>query len=368
MPAAVCVLTLGPAPEPVGEARRAAAVHLVQRLRGVDPQAEIFVLTPDEQPSFPPSVRVVPTPVRGFHWGREMASLVAKLSPERLLYFSGGSGFLLREEELRFLLSYRAEGHIALLSNLYSTDFALITDPSPEIFWDLERDNALGLRLHAAGYSCLELPRSWHTQLDIDTPGELQVLKLLPELPPGIRRVLEGIPEERARRVLEVIATPGKVLTLVGRVSGHLLHELEREAACRVRALSEGRGMKAEDLSPPSLLGELFRARGPKGTVEALAGGSDALVWDIRVLWKALGIWPSPEERFAFDLLELEALQEPLLLELGEAIATAGIPILVGGHSLVSGAMYLAVELAWRGKEIRRKLGYLEACHEGASA
>ncbi len=368
MPAAVCVLTLGPAPEPVGEARRAAAAYLVQRLRGVDPRTEIFVLTSDEQFPSPPDVRVVLTPTKGFHWGREMASLVAKLSPERLLYFSGGSGFLLREEELRFLLSYRAESPTALLNNLYSTDFALITYPFPEIFRDLERDNALGLKLHATGYSCLELPRSWHTQLDIDTPGELQVLRLLPELPPTIRRVLEGIPEERAQGVLGVIATPRKTLTLAGRVSGHLLHELEREAACRVRALSEGRGMKAEDLSPPSLLGELLRARGPAGTVEALAEGSDALVWDIRVLWKVLGIWPSPEERFAFDLLELEELREPLLLELGKAIATAGIPILVGGHSLVSGAMYLAVELAWRGRERRRKLGHLEACHEGAAA
>ena len=126
--------------------------------------------------------------------------------------------------------------------------------------------------------------------------------------------------------------------------------------------------MKAEGLPVRSLLKEILEAKGPEGLVRALAGAADVVVWDVRVLFGSLGIWPEAEERFAFDLLEVQRLRDPLLRELAEAVGEAPVPFLLGGHSLVSGAMYLAVELAWRGmkgKAMRAKIVRLEEEDEG---
>ena len=45
--------------------------------------------------------------------------------------------------------------------------------------------------------------------------------------------------------------------------------------------------------------------------------------------------WPSPEDRFASDLLLSERIRDPWLRELTQSAASSLIPVLLGGHSLV---------------------------------
>jgi hypothetical protein len=73
----------------------------------------------------------------------------------------------------------------------------------------------------------------------------------------------------------------------------------------------------------------------------------DALVIDTRVLEAHLGIRPSREDRFQSDLLHAEAIEEPFLRRFTEAAAGASVPVLLGGHSLVSGALMALNDQAW---------------------
>ncbi|MGY4706554.1 hypothetical protein ACVNPS_02205 [Candidatus Bipolaricaulota sp. J31] len=339
-----CVVAAAPSTDIVGRVRVAATKWLFAKLQGLGAEAKLFVLTPEVQGW--EGVEVVPTPGKGFRWGEALVSFVERVRPCRLLYFSAGSGFLLDEGDLARILTLDFPEPFAVLNNFYSTDFALICPPRAEVFRGLPNDNALGWRLWELGYRCFELPRNARTQFDIDTPGELQVLACKADLPPTLAEELRPIP--RAEALLSALVEPGRRVTLLGRVSGHLLRFLDRKAACRTRVLSEARGMKAEGRQERFLILRLYEALGPEGLVAELSRASDVVVWDVRVLFAGLGIWPPPEERFSFDLLDEDGVVNPTLRELVEAIKRAEAPFLLGGHTLVSGAMYLAVELAWR--------------------
>jgi len=340
----------------VGRARVAATKWLFSKLRHLDEELGLFVLTPERRGWG--DLEIVPTPKRRFLWGDALLSFVERFRPRRLLYFSAGSGFLLGERELSHLLNLDFSEPFAVLNNFYSTDFALICPPRPEVFRGLTNDNALGWRLWELGYRCFELPRNARTQFDIDTPGELQVLACKLDLPDALSEVLRPIP--RAEALLSALVEPGKRVTLLGRVSGHLMRFLDRKAACRTRVLSEARGMKAEGRWERPLILSLYKALGPKGLIDELSQSADAVVWDVRVLFAGLGIWPPPEERFSFDLLDEVGVKDAVLLELLRAIKDARVPFLLGGHTLVSGAIYLAVELAWRRTDWVKELVRLE--------
>jgi hypothetical protein len=68
-----------------------------------------------------------------------------------------------------------------------------------------------------------------------------------------------------------------------------------------------------------------------------------------------MGVEPGREDRFQSDLLAWEAIEEPFLRRFTRAASEAPIPILLGGHSLVSGGLMLLNDVAWA--ENDRRLG-----------
>lgn len=337
----------------VAQARTAASRILAQKLLSCRSVERVVVATRSTPDWEDLPVEVIPDPPGQWRLGAQLEGVVKAFRPQRLLYFSSGSGFLLPEEKLSFLTHcWPSSPPFAVLNNFYSTDFGVLVPPPEGGFSDLVRDNPLGLRLWRAGYRCYELPRSAVTQLDIDTPGELQLLALVQDLPQELARVLRDVPTDRAQAILDLMTRVGGELLVVGRVAGQVLRVLEKTSACRVRVLSEERGMASLGLADAAKVRSLlsFVSSNPAQLVSALASLADGVVWDTRVWLAAQGLWPLPEDRFACDLLLPEEVKTPLLKELAEACLAAPVPFLLGGHALVSGGLYLAAELAWQGK------------------
>ncbi len=356
----VAVLCVPPAEDVVGWARLAASRHLACRLRDHPAVDAVVVATPDVKPWEGLQVTVVVDPPTGWQFGAELARIAEEQEIERLVYFSAGSGVLLGDDELdRLVEAVPCEPPYAVLNNFYSTDFGVIAPPHGQVLEPLLRDNPLGFRLWEADYRCYELPRTVGSQFDLDTPGELQLLACHPGLTADLSAAVEDIPTGAARALLMTLTEAGEELVLVGRVGGVTLRRLEADAACRVRLISEERGMEAEGRAARgevrSVLGLYAEGATPGKLVEAVCSLGDVVVWDTRVLMAHRGLWPSAGERFAADLLLPEGVHDAFLKEFVSACARADVPMILGGHTLVSGGLLLAVELAWRGGADRPK-------------
>jgi hypothetical protein len=92
--------------------------------------------------------------------------------------------------------------------------------------------------------------------------------------------------------------------------------------------------------APASILGALIDRDGPASFGAHVARFADAAIVDSRVLLAhRLGAdesgWPTPEDRFASDLLLPDRIGDPWLQALTASAVAGPIPILLGGHSLV---------------------------------
>lgn len=347
----------------------------------------------------------VGTPPPSIAFGRRLREAVARHpSGHGLVLLGSGSIPLASPADRRALVAAAGSpGRRALANNRYSADVIALTaeaasalhDVSP----DLPGDNALPRWLEeSAGAEVTDLRRQWRLAMDLDSPLDVLLTASARGCPGSIREAAAAmarhVPDtsggsgasgasgtsavaERIDQLRLVAGDRRAELLIAGRTSATTLRWLERQTACRVRALVEERGLRASTrlaqatarpaarppASPParsparpprSILGLVLDREGPAALGRVLAGLGDGALVDSRVLLAhRLGpderAWPGPEDRFASDLLLSERIVDPWLRVLTASAATASIPVVLGGHSLVGPG----VRLALRGEAAR---------------
>lgn len=315
-----------------------------------------------------------------FHWGRWFAAHAREAldrAPgpvDALGYAGAGALALVSDVALDQLLS--PVGGEVVGNNRFSADAFVVAGDLQRALAALEAcptDNAAVRALEAAGFATRDLAAPPWSRFDVDTPLDLALLRVAATLPDG-RRPSEAVARFLAMaqlpggRALEVphLAALGAVLrdreaelVVAGRVPAATLAHLETETACRTRAFVEERGMRSARDSgtlPRSLLAALMARSSPAELVTELARLGDAVVLDTRVLMAAVGgsadaaAWPPVEERFASDYGDHQRIATPWLAELTAAAVTASVPVLLGGHALVSDGLRILVGAAWLGR------------------
>jgi hypothetical protein len=291
-----------------------------------------------------------------FHFGQRLAAVIRAHGLESLIYLGGGSVPLLQASDFTAITAELAAGH-AVTNNLYSSDLVAfsVTDGVLAVVEGVARDNALARALvEGAGASMTELPRTVETLFDIDSPTDVAGLKLTRRGGQRLHRALDsaGLDTTRYERLLPVFLDQRRQLIVAGRVGSHIWRYLETETACRVRLFAEERGMdaegRAEDGTARSLLGAYLGAVGVDQFFQSLAEMGDAVLLDSRVLAAHARARPSREDRFLSDDGRSSDIADAFLAELTEAAQRADIPVLLGGHSLMSGTLILLNEHAWQ--------------------
>ncbi|HET9522011.1 MAG TPA: hypothetical protein VFO73_13265 [Candidatus Limnocylindrales bacterium] len=361
--AGVIVVIFHPEPRPgagplerwVGEQRRALAERhatgFVAAGAATD-DVRIVAGTPDDTP-----------------FGARLRAFVAAERPAGLVVLGSGSVPLATAADLRaFLAAASGSGPEVLTNSRFSADIVAVARPDVLLgLPDHLSDNGLPRWLAEAGGCAVTERRSARLSVDIDGPLDLllaggrgAVGRPLP--PPGIdlAAALAALAGVRS-----VAADPRAELVVAGRTSASTLAWLERNAAARVRAFVEERGLRAAtsprdpgaavppNRRPPrSLLGTLLERDGAAALGGLLAGLGDGAVVDSRVLMAHRlgaddGGWPAPEDRYASDLLLPDRVADPWLRELTHSAATAAIPIVLGGHTLVGPGLRFALRGGW---------------------
>ena len=322
---------------------------------------EDVVLVADRVPSevLPDGVRLtLDDTAEPFHFGRRLAETVADSGCGRFVYVGAGAAPLLGTGDLAELATrLDGDGPLCVTNNFYSADlFALRPagllrriDPWPPADNGVPRALKEQLEVEVE-----ELPRTTATQLNLDSPIDLVAIGLAGVGGPRLRALIAGWAPDSGR-----VASAARVLTdrqgevlIAGRVSSRAWRYLESETACRVRLLSEERGMTAAgrdaDLSARSMLGQLIDAVGPERCFQELIPQlCDAAFIDIRPVLAHLGWQPSRADRFAADLGLAEEIEDPGLRAFVAAAVASPVPVVLGGHSLVVGALMLLNDWVW---------------------
>lgn len=342
------------------DALEASALDLLEVARQTGRFGECLLVA-DRQPAdpVPEGTRLILDDVgEPFHFGRQLAAVVGNSGADRFVYAGAGSAPLFGTGELEALADGLAVGEsICVTNNFYSADlFALSpasllgqVDPWPPA------DNGVPRALKEQfAIETRELPRTTATQLNLDSPIDLVAIALAGVGGPRLRALLDDwapVTSRVADAAQQLTDRHAEVL-IAGRGSARSWQYLERETACRVRMLAEERGMTAAgrdaDGSARSLLGQLIEVAGPERTFgELVPDLCDAAFIDLRPLLAHLGIHASRADRFAADLGQSEVIEDGRLRAIVAAAMASSVPIVLGGHSLVAGALMLLNDWVW---------------------
>ncbi len=352
----------------VSRTRQAVTLDLVGRALAVPSLRPVVVATNSptlaQRLSAYPILVDVDSPEEPFHFGRRLAGLIARYGMERCFYLGGGAGPLLPESDLAAIADKMLAADRQLITNnFYSSDFAAFAPTSVLQAYPLpDSDNELAWLLgEDAGLPVWELPRTGATQFDVDTPVDLLTLAAHPGTGPHTRAYLDSLALDTSHldAALPLILDRDATILVAGRVSSATWGYIERETACSSRVLSEERGMRASGRQGRgevrSILGYYLDAVGLDRFFEALATMGQAVFLDNRVIFAHRGMWPSAADRFYSDLRQPAPIADAFVKALTEAAMAAPVPVIMGGHSLVSGGMYALIEAAWaRGHDVPR--------------
>ena len=350
----------------LGRALREAALDLLEEALATDAFAgAVLVTDSDALAERLPAAAVLDRDAGPFHFGHRLAALVRERNIECPVYVGADGVPLLRGSDLAAIARRLAGAeNLVIANNYFSADLVALTPGRALERIDLPAtDNFLPRLLHdQAALASEPLPRSSATQFNIDSPADLAILRIAGGAGPNLSRFLDGFEAnlEPYRRLMRALVDPAAEVLVAGRVGSQAWSYLERETACRVRVYSEERGMQAagRDASGAarSLLAFHLREVGSARFFAELAELAGVACLDTRPLLAHLGVQPSRADRFWSDLGCPEGIEQPFLRELTQAAQEAsasGGPVILGGHSLVSGGLMLLTEAAWREEDRR---------------
>jgi len=340
----------------VAAARRAAALDSIEA--GLSTGAfDGALLATDERLESLTRDLAVDVDSSSFHFGRRLTGLIRRHDLRTVVYMGGGSVPLFGPDDFARVASALEAGGI-VTNNSFSSDLVgfHVDENALSVIEDVDRDNALARALQdAAGPALEELPRTVATQMDIDGPSDLAILALTAQGGPRLRSYLNSLDLDLTlyKRVLPLFTVREAQILVAGRVGSHAWQYLEKETACRVRLFAEERGLEAggrED-EARSILGFLIEAVGVERFFELLPELGDGAFIDTRIILAHRRIAATREDRFLSDVGAWNAIREPFLRDFTRAAREAAVPVLLGGHSLMSGGLMALNEFAWRSHE-----------------
>ncbi len=292
---------------------------------------------------------------RPFHFGAELKRAIERHRIAAPVYIGSGSVPLLKTGGLKSIgETIASRRDTVITNNTFSSDMVAFTPGTSIGKIELPpTDNRLAQALISqAGLRPITLPRTASHQFDVDTPTDLAILKLHRGAGKNSRRYLESIDIDttRLQRAIDMFNDINAQVTVAGRVGSHVWSQLERKTSCRVRLLAEERSLNADERSRRgevcTILGFYLEQVGMDRFFQTLAQMGHAAFIDTRVIFTHFRLNPSIDDRFYSDLGQYQKIRDSFVREFTRQAVEAPMPVILGGHSLVSGGMLAMIEIA----------------------
>lgn len=340
----------------VQDARRKSTHDLLDQLAAQKGVGRVVLVTPDldglEEAQFSNHVKSQPGSV---HVGQTLSEIIEDYGVSKLLYFGGGAAPLLGNQALESVFDrVKSAGEGIVTNNRHASDWAGIAPASAVVKWKdrLPQDNMMGWVLSTEAELPIYCPQvSSSTRLDIDTPSDLLALRMHPLVKRNLRQYLGNLPLDTSslEDALSVLAAPARQVFVTGRISPTVWAALNEATSCWIRVLSEERGMVSSGRLQRgevfSILGDYISKMGIPEFFEMLSNQAQAAFIDTRVLLGHQRSWPSRSDRFYSDLGIASKIADPWLREFTTAALAVPIPIILGGHGLLSGNLLAFCEI-----------------------
>lgn len=349
-----------PVEEMIVAVRRATLLDNLAKFNASPAAGEVYLVTNDRVlaercRALVTEVVLNSIPPAMFHFGRALKNLILERGLSKVFYLSGAGCPLITPEEIDAVCGrLLARERLLYTNNTQSADLVAFTVPENLAAVELPPvDNSLAMTLRdRCGLELELMPQSLGLLFDLDTPADLLVLGAGPFAGPRARAALDRLALDYStlERVKAVLRGYYQDVALIGRVGAPVIERLNAVLKLRLRVFSEERGMKALGRLAAgevlSLLGFLLEGAGLERFFHYLARVARCALIDSRVLLAHYKYNPPDRERFLSDLGRWEEIEHPWLKEFTRAAVNCPIPVLLGGHSLVSGSLWaLSCEL-----------------------
>ncbi len=334
--------------------RQAALLDNLEKIRHVPELEKVYLFTnrPElEEPSARLGAEVFlnSTGPGNFHYGRELQAAVSRHALNRVICMNGAGSPLITVEELKMICRrLLSRERFVYTNNTQSVDIVAFTVPPEMGTVELPAtDNSLALTLRDQLHLEMELmPHSLGLLFDIDTPSDLLVLGAGPFAGPRTAAAISSLDLDYSalEQAKAVLGDEYEDVALIGRVGAPVIGRLNAILKLRLRVFSEERGMKSlgriEANEVISLLGLLIDHAGLDQFFCYLSSVARCAFIDTRVLIHHYRQDPPDRDRFLSDLGRWQEVENPWLREFTKAAVQCPIPVVLGGHSLVSGSLW----------------------------
>jgi hypothetical protein len=302
-----------------------------------------------------------------YHFGRRLAGIVNKRNLENVIYMGGVAAPLITTEELQQVaLDLKYKKNVVITNNIQSADVIAWTPGKAINHIELpSADNILGFLLRKAGMQRILIPNSPRVNFDLDTPTDILILGMREDAGERAKKAIARLDWDAGhiRRATEVFATPDCHVVLSGRVGPPVMQFISMNMICHLRVYSEERGMKAlgreEKGEVISFVGQMIDLIGPEAFYRNLARLCQVAFIDTRVLFAHKKLAPSDWDRFNSDLGRVDVIKDPYIKDFTEKAFTAEIPVVLGGHALISGGIWLISEAIAEARRRSQNDGYV---------
>jgi len=348
---------MSPVEQMVQKVRRSVVLDNINKFSELPQISEMILATNDNElaESSSPKCKIhFYNSDQGFHFGSHFTDIVNSHRIRKVFYLGGGAGLLLTRPEVeKMCADVAGQEEIFLANNFFSSDFVAFTPAKVVNTIKMPQlDNLLAYLLREeGGLRNVPIEPTCGTNFDIDTPADILMLSLLPTLRGHTSKTIESLslPVETLSRLRAVLRDRNKELMLFGRVNPAVVSYFEKQIQCRIRVFSEERGMKARGRVEREEVGSLFTSYleeiGISQFFRMLSRFCDAALIDSRVIFAHMKKKVTRSDRFLSDIGEYNAIKDEFVREFTRGACEASIPIVLGGHSLVSGGLWVLGEM-----------------------